>query len=167
MAVLLLPSLDGYSTVCLVNIVSRSKSNEPHRISLFSGIPYNTVVITIPQRFQAVYGTSPLGAGVRLIPFNFLISFASVFVNILAAKARIKPIYLLLVGSALQLIGLTLFTTIPDDTTVPAAIYGYEIISGFGIGMVIGICLVIPPHVVETRDLGMVLSQSTEPSLHS
>jgi hypothetical protein len=139
----------------------------PHRISLFSGIPYNTVVITIPQRFQAVYGTTPLGAGVRLIPFNFLISFASVFVNILAAKARIKPIYLLLVGSALQLIGLALFTTITNDTTIPAAIYGYEIISGFGVGMVIGICLVIPPHVVETRDLGMVLSQNMKSTLRS
>ena len=110
-----------------------------------------------------MYGTTPLGAGIRLIPFNFLISFASVFVNILAAKARIKPIYLLLTGSAFQLIGLALFTTLSDDTTIPAAIYGYEIISGFGIGMVIGICLVIPPHVVETRDLGMLVLLNTEP----
>ena len=132
------------------------------RISLFSGIPYNTIVITIPQRFQAVYGTSPLGAGVRLIPFNFLIAFASVFVNILAAKARIKPIYLLFIGSMLQLIGLALFTTLTDDTKISAAIYGYEIISGFGVGMVIGICLIIPPHVVKTRDLGMLLLQSTK-----
>lgn len=113
------------------------------------------MVITLPQRFQAVYGTSPLGAGVRLIPFNFLISVASVLVNIVAAKARIKPIYLLFIGSSLQLIGLALFTTISDTTGIPAAIYGYEIIAGFGVGMVIGISLVIPPQVVETRDIGM------------
>lgn len=114
-------------------------------------------MITIPQRFQAVYGTSPLGAGVRLLPFNFLISFATVFVNIVAAKARIKPIYLLFIGSALQLIGLALFSTLTDDTTISSSIYGFEVISGFGVGMVIGISLVIPPHVVEYRDLGKLL----------
>lgn len=98
---------------------------------------------------------SPFGAGVRLIPFNFLLAFGAVFVNILAAKARIKPIYLFLVGSALQLIGLALFTIISDETEIPAAIYGFEIMTGFGIGMVIGISLLIPPHIVETRDIGM------------
>lgn len=105
---------------------------------------------------------SPFKAGVRLIPFNFLLAFAAVFVNFLAAKARIKPIYLFMVGSALQLIGLALFTTISDATVIPAAIYGYEIITGFGIGMVIGISLLIPPHVVETRDLGMVSLLNTQ-----
>ena len=82
--------------------------------------------------------------------------------NIVAAKSRIKPIYLLFIGSLFQLIGLALFTTLSDDTTIPAAIYGYEILSGFGVGMVIGISLVIPPHVVEARDLGMLLSQSAK-----
>lgn len=105
---------------------------------------------------------SPFGAGVRLIPFNFLLAFAAVFVNVLAAKARIKPIYLFLVGSALQLVGLALFTTISDDTAIPAAFYGYEIMTGFGIGMVIGISLLIPPHVVETRDLGTFSLLSTQ-----
>ncbi len=103
-----------------------------------------------------MYNTSPLGAGVRLLPFNSLVAFATVVVNIIAAKLRVKPIYLLLVGSALQLLGLALFTTISGDTRIPPAIYGYEIISGFGIGMVIGISLIIPPHVVEARDLGML-----------
>ena len=167
MAFLLFSALDGYSAVRIKRIASRSESNEISRISLFSGIPYNTIVITMPQRFQAVYGTSPLGAGVRLIPFNFLISIGSVLVNVIATKARIKPIYLLLIGSALQLIGLALFTTLPDGTTIPATIYGYEIISGFGIGMVIGICLVIPPHVVETKDIGMLSPPSTRLALYS
>ena len=81
------------------------------------------------------------------------------FVNIVAAKARIKPIYLLFIGSALQLIGLALFSTLTDDTTISSSIYGFEVISGFGVGMVIGISLVIPPHVVEYRDLGKLLWQ--------
>lgn len=118
------------------------------------------VVIDIPQRFQAVDGISPLGAGVRLIPFNFLIALASVLVNIVAAKTRVPPIFLLLAGSIIQLIGLALFSTLPDNGTVSSVIYGYEVVSGAGIGMVMGICLVIPPHVVEARDLGMFLQRS-------
>lgn len=81
--------------------------------------------------------------------------------NILAAKAKIKPIYLFMMGSTFQLIGLALFTTISDDRVIPATIYGYEIMTGFGIGMVIGISLLIPPQVVETRDLGMFSLLST------
>lgn len=34
-------------------------------LSLLSGIPYNIIVIDIPQRLQTVNGISPLGAGIR------------------------------------------------------------------------------------------------------
>lgn len=116
-------------------------------------------MINIPQRFQGVYGTSPFEAGVRLIPFNFLIALGSVLVNIFAAKTRIPPIYLLFVGSTIQLIGLALFSTLSSDLHIPSVIYGWEVLSGFGIGVVMGILLLIPPQVVEHRDLGTFLSQ--------
>ena len=124
------------------------------RLSLLSGVPYNIIVIDIPQRFQAVYGTSPFGAGLRLIPFNFSIALSSVLINIIAGKSRIPPIYLLFVGSIIQLIGLSLFSTLSDDLTVPSVIYGWEVVSGCGIGIVMGMLLVLPPHLVEPRDLG-------------
>ena len=121
-----------------------------------SGVPYNIIVINVPQQFQAVYGISPFGAGLRLIPFNFLIALSSVLINVVAGKSRIPPIYLLFVGSVIQLIGLALFSTLPSDSlTIPPAIYGWEVLSGCGIGIVMGMLLVIPPHVVEARDLGM------------
>ena len=112
-------------------------------------MPYNIIVIDIPQRFQAVYGASPFGSGLRLI------ALSSVVVNVVAGKTRIPPIYLLFCGSVVQLIGLALFSTLSDTLTVPPIIYGWEVLSGCGIGMVMGILLVIPPHVVEPRDLGM------------
>lgn len=111
----------------------------------------------MPQRFQAVDDVSPFGAGVRLIPFNLLIALGSVAVNLVASKARIPPIYLLFTGSALQIVGIALFSFLPEEGAVPAAIYGYEVLIGFGIGMVFGMCLIIPPHVVEARDLGTFL----------
>lgn len=134
---------------------SRTCVDNNLRISLLSGIPYNIIVIDLPQRFQAVDGVSPFGAGVRLIPFNFLISFGSVVVNLVALKARIPPIYLLFAGSVFQMTGIAFLSFLPEGKTVPSAIYGYEVLAGFGIGMMFGMCLVIPPHVVEARDLGM------------
>lgn len=121
---------------------------------MLSGIPYNIIVIDIPQRFQAVSGLTPFDAGIRLLPFNFLISFASVMVNVIAGATGILPVYILLFGSAIQLVGLVLFSSLPTDDTIPAAIYGYQVLSGFGIGCVMGILLQIPPQVVQKRDIG-------------
>ncbi|KAI9788799.1 MAG: hypothetical protein M1816_006580 [Peltula sp. TS41687] len=124
-------------------------------LSLLSGIPYNIIVIDVPQRFQAVYGASPFGAGLRLIPFNFVMALSTVLINIFAAKTRIPPVYLLFAGSVIQLIGLVLFSTLPNGLTAPSVIYGAEVLSGCGIGIVMGMLLVIPPHVVEPRDLAI------------
>ncbi|KAF6221940.1 hypothetical protein HO133_001908 [Letharia lupina] len=127
-------------------------------LSLLSGIPYNIIVIDIPQRLQTVNGISPLGAGIRLVPFNFMIALGCILINVFAMRTRIAPIYLVFAGSIVQLIGLSLFSTLSSNdilTPAPSVIYGREVLSGFGIGMVWGMLLVIPPHVVEHRDLAI------------
>ena len=127
-------------------------------LSLLSGIPYNIIIIDIPQRLQTVNGISPLGAGIRLVPFNFMIALGCILINIFAMKTRIPPIYLLLAGSIIELIGLSLFSTLSSTsimTPAPSVVYGWEVLSGFGIGIVWGMLLVIPPHVVEHRDLAI------------
>ena len=127
-------------------------------LSLLSGIPYNIIIIDIPQRLQTVNGISPLGAGVRLIPFNFMIALGCIVINVFAMRTRIAPIYLVFAGSIIELIGLSLLSTLSSTNIMAPAqsvIYGWEILSGFGIGMVWGMLLVIPPHVVEHRDLAI------------
>lgn len=101
-----------------------------------------------------MHGVRPFGAGLRLVPFNFLIALSSVLVNIFADKTRCPPIYLIFIGSLIELVGLALFSTLPDDVAVPSVIYGWQVLSGWGIGMVMGMLLVMPPHVVEKRDIG-------------
>lgn len=120
-----------------------------------SGIPYNIIVIDVPQRFQAVAQASPLGAAVRLLPFNALLAVSSVLINIIADKSQILPIWLILVGSLIQLAGLIWFCTLPQDATIPSTEYACQVLTGVGIGCVMGILLQIPPRVVEKRDLGM------------
>lgn len=126
-------------------------------LSLLAGIPYNIIIIDIPQRLQTVNGISPLGAGIRLVPFNFSIAIGCILINVFAMRTRIAPIYLLFVGSVIELIGLSLFSTLSNDIMTPAEsiLYGCEVLSGCGIGMVWGMLLVIPPHVVEHRDLAI------------
>ncbi len=101
-----------------------------------------------------------------MIAFNFIISLFSVLVNLVAAKTRVPPIYFLFSGSIIQLIGISFLCTLPDDGSVPASIYGYEVLTGAGLGMVMGICLILPPHVVDVRDLGMSNLVSPKPKLH-
>lgn len=59
------------------------------------------------------------------------------------------------IGSCLQVIGVALLSTVSKDTHIDHAIYGYEVIAGLGIGIVIAMIIVVPPHVVEKRDLAI------------
>lgn len=124
---------------------------------MLSCIPYNIILIDIPQRFQTVYGTTPFGAGLRLIPFNFSIALSGTLVTVIAAKTRIPPVYILLTGSIIQLLGLALFSTLSNSLTIPSVMYASEVLSGWGIGIVTGLLLVIPPLVVEPQDLGIAI----------
>ncbi|KAF7872913.1 uncharacterized protein EAF02_008984 [Botrytis sinoallii] len=125
-------------------------------MSFLSGVPYNIIVIDIPRRFQAIDSISPFTSGLRLIPFNFSISLSPILVNIIA-KQRVPPIILLFIGSIIQLVGMSLFSTLPENGTLPNTIYRWEVLTGFGMGWVMGICLLLPPAVVEGRDLGTSL----------
>lgn len=120
--------------------------------SFLSGIPYNILIINVPQRYQDVTGTSPLTAAIRLIPFNIMISFTGFMVNGFIAKKGVACVWILLVGSILQVGGLAWFCVLPEDGTIPTTMYGAQILTGLGIGAVMGITLLMPPLVVEKRD---------------
>ncbi|KAF1835910.1 MFS general substrate transporter [Decorospora gaudefroyi] len=120
--------------------------------SFLSGIPYNILIINVPQRYQDVAGTSPLTAAIRLIPFNIFISVTGFVVNGFIAKRGVACVWILLVGSLLQVGGLAWFCVLPEDGTIPLMIYGAQILTGLGIGAVMGITLLMPPLVVEKRD---------------
>ncbi|KAJ4296422.1 hypothetical protein N0V90_006467 [Kalmusia sp. IMI 367209] len=42
-----------------------------------------------------------------------------------------------------------------STTSVPSAIYGYQVLTGLGIGIMFGLCLVLPPAVIENKDLAL------------
>ena len=95
---------------------------------------------------------SPLGAGIRLLPFAVTCAIGSVVTAGVASKAKIPPIYLMLGGSAIQVVGFTLLSTTPDTTRISKAQYGYETIAGFAVGISLCSLIVMTPFTVEKRD---------------
>ena len=123
--------------------------------SFISGIPYNILIINVPQRFQELDGASPLISAVRLIPFNGMISVFGALINIFVKRTGVALIWPLLFGALLQLAGIIWFAVLPEDGTLPATIYGCQVLTGTGIGIVMGITLLMTGILVETRDIGM------------
>lgn len=108
----------------------------------------------LPQRFQIVYGASGLDAGVRLIPFTVAIPLGSIFASGLAGRAKVPPLYLLLLGSVLQVLGFVLIGTIPSTLDVPSRIYGFQVLAGWGCGINFSLLFILIPFVNEKRDNG-------------
>ncbi|KAH7304787.1 major facilitator superfamily domain-containing protein [Stachybotrys elegans] len=106
----------------------------------------------LPQRFQLVYGLSGLDAGIRLIPFSFAIPVATIFAAVLAGKRKIPLMYIFISGAILQIIGFALLGTLPFTSEIPARMYGYEIIAGWGCGMNFSLLTIAIPLVIEARD---------------
>lgn len=124
------------------------------RNGFFLGAPFTAAIFLIPQRFILVNGLSPLDAGVRLLPFTFLCPIGSIIASVIA-KAKVPTIYLLVVGSVLQVVGFALLTTIPITTDIWSPQYGFQIIAGFGVGINISTLILMTPFCVEDRDKGM------------
>ncbi|CAJ2502464.1 Uu.00g098580.m01.CDS01 [Anthostomella pinea] len=118
----------------------------------FLGGPTIIGMFIIPQRYELVYGISGLDAGVRLIPFTITIAAGSIFASILAGKLKVPPMYLVLLGSSLQIIGFALLGTLPSTLHIPARMYGYEIITGWGCGINFSLLFIMIPWVIEGRD---------------
>ncbi|KAJ5113760.1 MFS general substrate transporter [Penicillium angulare] len=110
------------------------------------------LVISLPQRFQTVNELSALNAGVRLLPYALFAPIGSLFSNIIFMRKQ-KPLLLLLTGACFQIIGLALLVSESVGPTIPAKIYGYEILAGFGVGITFGTLVTITPASVEPRDL--------------
>ncbi|KAL1970237.1 hypothetical protein VTN77DRAFT_5397 [Rasamsonia byssochlamydoides] len=119
------------------------------------GVPSNVVVVTLPQRFQVVTGTSALVAGVRLLAFSSVSAVAAGIAGIASKKGQIPFVYFLMLGSILHTVGVALLSTLPENNHFPAAGYGYEILAGAGVGTTFGILVLATPFVVEPRDLAV------------
>uniref|UniRef100_A0A8H7N8R8 Major facilitator superfamily (MFS) profile domain-containing protein n=1 Tax=Bionectria ochroleuca TaxID=29856 RepID=A0A8H7N8R8_BIOOC len=118
----------------------------------------------LPQRFQLVYGLSGLDAGIRLIPFSFAIPVATIFSAVLAGKKKIPLMYIFISGACLQIIGFALLGTLPVEPDIPARMYGYQVIAGWGCGMNFSLLTIAIPLVIEGRDRAVGMAAGAIPT---
>ncbi|MCJ1393515.1 hypothetical protein MMC18_006390 [Xylographa bjoerkii] len=124
--------------------------------AFFTGFPFVSAIINIPQRFQEVNGASPSGAGFRLLPLLLCSPLASGLAGVLVTKLKVPPHFLLMFASSLQLVGVGLMSNLSTTNAIATTQYGYEVILGFGFGFGLSTLLIMAPVVVEKRDLGNV-----------
>ncbi|KAI0490482.1 putative multidrug resistance protein fnx1 [Xylaria cf. heliscus] len=129
---------------------------------VFLGGPTVICMFILPQRFQIVYGMSGLDAGVRLIPFTSVIPIGSIFASILAGKFKIPPVYLLILGSALQVLGFSLIGTLPSTLQIPSRIYGFQVFAGWGCGINFSLLFILIPFVNEKRDNAVAIGAGSQ-----
>ncbi len=111
-------------------------------------------IINIPQRLQTVNATSPIGAGVRLLPLLLLNPIAAASSGFLVSKAKIPPLYLLVGGSCLQIISVGLFSTLDSKSlTISHAQYGYQVMMGLGFGCTLSTILLMAGITVQQKDM--------------
>ena len=113
-----------------------------------------TVVIELPQRFQSVGFSSALDAGIRILPYTLTVALGSIATRVLTAKKRLPPIYVLVVSTALQIMGIGLLYSVVGSPSTPPSMYGYEVLAGLGVGLSLTTLLNVARFVVERRHLG-------------
>lgn len=115
-----------------------------------------TVLINLPQRFQAVNGSSPFQAGLHLLPLLLSSPLATTVAGQLVSKGNVPPFYILVVGASLQVLGLGLASSVGIDGD--RVMYGFEVIMGLSFGMTLIMLIVYVPFVVERSDMGKCTS---------
>ncbi|KAH8736187.1 major facilitator superfamily domain-containing protein [Ilyonectria robusta] len=105
-------------------------------ITMFAmGACFYAAIILLPQRFQSVNGLSALNAGLNMLAFTLVSPVFSMACGIVLSKKPPAALVLLLAGSALTTVGMGLLSTLADSGSVSAPAYGYEVLLGVGLGL--------------------------------
>lgn len=143
-------------------VSSSSKLNkstdEPTSRGFFTtGLPLTVCVLNLPQRFQTVNGSSPIGAGVKLLAFALSCPIGIMACSFLAGRLRVPFSYIALFGIIFQAIGLFLYSEIASTTKLWTGQFGYLALGGLGVGLSMATFTMIAPLVVNKKDQSIAL----------
>ncbi|KAK4155861.1 major facilitator superfamily transporter [Chaetomidium leptoderma] len=131
--------------------------------AFLTGFPFMAAIITIPQRFQVVNGTTAVDAGIRMLPLLLCSPVATVLASLLLSKLRLPPLYVLLGGCSLQTLGVGLFSSLDSfNLDAPSFQYGYQVLMGCGFGLNLSTVLMMVPLVVKQRDMAVTMGAATQ-----
>ncbi|KAI9300737.1 major facilitator superfamily domain-containing protein [Cunninghamella echinulata] len=98
--------------------------------NFFSGIYFFSVVFYLPNYYQVIKGDSAMWSGIRLLPFQLVISFFSTLAGILISKLATFRIFIWS-GCFIITLDMGLLSILDVDTDF-ALIYGFLIIGSMG-----------------------------------
>ncbi|KAI9727331.1 MAG: hypothetical protein M1828_006950 [Chrysothrix sp. TS-e1954] len=111
--------------------------------TILVGFSMYTILIELPQRFQTVNYTSPVSAGIRLLPILGSSAFAAM-IGGLASSKKNNTAWTLIAAACLMALGTGLLSSISDTgRAVPTKLYSFEVLFGFGIGLTFSTSTVI------------------------
>ncbi|OQE32828.1 hypothetical protein PENFLA_c001G10246 [Penicillium flavigenum] len=102
--------------------------------TMFTGFTFFVIIFNLPLRSQIVNAQSPAAAGVRLLPLLCATAVGS-FLGGAASSKKNRTFHTFVLATAFVLLGAGLLSTIPANFKMPAKVYGFEVIVGFGIGL--------------------------------
>ncbi|CBF75171.1 hypothetical protein AN3884.2 [Aspergillus nidulans FGSC A4] len=123
-------------------------------MTLLSGVPLVTLVLELPGRFQILNNNSAFDSGIRILPLTLTIAISSALAGGLTARGRVPPLVVFSAAAALQIVGLGLLYSVPTDSPLSAALYGYQTLIGTGVGMSLATAILTVPSLV--RENGML-----------
>ncbi|KAJ5329667.1 major facilitator superfamily domain-containing protein [Penicillium brevicompactum] len=122
-----------------------------------TGVPLTVCVIEIPQRFQIVNGSSPVGAGVKLLSFALSCLVGIISCSVLAGRLKIPFAYIAVIGLVFQVIGLFLFSEIEPIVELWPGQFGYLVLAGLGCGLGVSAFYMATSLVVDIEDQSIAL----------
>ncbi|KAJ5973965.1 major facilitator superfamily domain-containing protein [Penicillium waksmanii] len=129
-----------------------STDQSPYSGFFTTGLPMTVCIIEIPQRFQIVNQSSPLGAGVKLLSFALSCPLGIIGCSILAGRLMIPFCYIALIGIACEVTGIFLFSEIPSTTHLWPGQFGYLVLAGLGVGLAVSAFYMAVSLVVDLED---------------
>lgn len=103
------------------------------------GMPFYVAIIQLPQRFQAVNRTSAERSGILLLPVTLLTPAGAMLGGIVMGKTimgrKIAAESVLIFSTAIVSVGIGLISSLPIKHSFWPGTYGYEIITGMGLGL--------------------------------
>ncbi len=119
------------------------------RIILTTGFTFFAVVLLLPLRLQIVNLKTPASTGVQMLPLLFAGGVGSFTAGAVARKSEVSSV--LVPGTALILLGSGLMTTLSPSQGLEPKLYGFQVLLGFGIGVIFAATSVAVSLQVESR----------------
>ncbi|KAF3914584.1 hypothetical protein ABW21_db0206328 [Orbilia brochopaga] len=121
------------------------------------GCPIYVTIINIPQRYQIVNGESPIKSGVLLLPMLVTSPIMSMLPGLLLKKYWRYIPYGFAVGAALSVAGSSGLASLNDGDKIEAKTYGFLVLLGAGMGLVMPIGVVLVKFLVHAKDEAVAL----------